>query len=491
MTNRGVGVIKQAGSGSSAATWLGKVFRFLASLKLAVVVLLTLALALAVGTVLESLYDTPTAQYWVYRAFWFRTFLLGLLAVNIFTVALSRYPWKPKHTPFLMAHLGILLLLVGAWLTDRVGLDGTMRITEGEVSSTVEVDVPLLAVSDGNISKILSMPWIPPHIGWKPMDLVSRGLAYDIKIDHFLSHAEPEFHFLPAEKNGLSRFATAQKPAIKIKLTGGPMRITQEYWLWKDTPGWNAFQAGPAWLAFGTEEGMPSQGPRLLLTQEKDGSVSYRASSSTNEKVSGRLPAGKVAGQVIQPGWKGGVSITVMEWVPDAELEVDYKSARIQYGEMAPPPAIHLVAGKGGKGAELWLGQGDRSLLRLESGKEIMVSYYRKQVILPFSLRLDRFNIERYEGTMNPSSYASNVTVMDGRLPKDAQSSSVISMNEPLKVRDVTVYQASYEDAFPRPVTSIFSINQDPGRSLKYGGSILIVLGSILLFAMKYRLKRR
>jgi hypothetical protein len=470
------------------APQLRKIFWFLASLKLAVMVLLGLALALAVGTVLESIYDTPTAQYWVYRAFWFKG-LLGLLSINIFTVALSRYPWKPKHTPFLMAHLGILMLLFGAWLTDRVGLDGMMRISEGETSNIVEIDEPLLAVSDGVNSKVLNMPWVPPHVSWKPLSLASRGLPYDIKIDRFLSHAEPEFLFFPASKPASS--ALNAKPAIRVKLVGGPMRISQEYWLWKDQPGWNAFQAGPAWLAFGTEGGMPAQGPRLLLMPDKDGSVTYQAISSSNEKVTGRLPAGKIKGQVIEPRWKGGVSITVTDWVPDADLEVTYKPARVQYGGMAPPPAMHLTSGPGGKGSEIWLGQGDRALLRVGADKEIAVSYYRKQVMLPYSLRLERFAIEHYEGSMSPSSYSSQVTVMDGRSPKDSQTASIISMNEPLKIGGVTVYQASYEDAFPRPTTSIFSINQDPGRPLKYWGSILIVLGSILLFAMKYRLKRR
>jgi hypothetical protein len=60
-------------------------------------------------------------------------------------------------------------------------------------------------------------------------------------------------------------------------------------------------------------------------------------------------------------------------------------------------------------------------------------------------------------------------------------------MNEPLTVKGITLYQASYEDAQPRPVVSIFSVNRDPGRPWKYLGSLLIVLGSIILFAVKYR----
>jgi cytochrome c biogenesis protein ResB len=70
------------------------------------------------------------------------------------------------------------------------------------------------------------------------------------------------------------------------------------------------------------------------------------------------------------------------------------------------------------------------------------------------------------------------------------QKEAIISMNEPLEMKGYTIYQASYEDADPRPVTSIFSVNRDPGRPWKYLGSALIVLGSVLLFAAKYRRKK-
>ena len=61
-------------------------------------------------------------------------------------------------------------------------------------------------------------------------------------------------------------------------------------------------------------------------------------------------------------------------------------------------------------------------------------------------------------------------------------------VNEPLEgARDRrSASRASYEDGVPRPTTSVLSVNRDPGRWIKYIGSLFIVLGSILLFAMKY-----
>ena len=113
-------------------------FRFLSSLKLAVVVILFLTSALIAGTLLESSYDIATARYWVYRAFWFH-FVLFTLGVNIVCSAMSRLPWKKRHLPFLLAHLGIILILVGSWITQKWGLDGSINITEGAQSSLVEL----------------------------------------------------------------------------------------------------------------------------------------------------------------------------------------------------------------------------------------------------------------------------------------------------------------------------------------------------------------
>lgn len=478
-----------------------RLFWFLASLKLAVIDLLGLAFSLAAGTIIESVHDTPSAQYWVYRSPWFKL-LLVMLGVNILAVALSRWPWKKKHTAFLMAHAGILILLFGSWLTDRFGLDGMLRVTEGETSGAVEFDTPILVVSDPSqgMHSVRSVPvdWLPPGVAFKPFTLASKGVAYDVRVDDFISHAEPEFKFLPRPATAGAK-ESKPTPAVRIKISGGPMRISQDFWLWTGQPGWNAFQAGPAWFSFGSEPIPPAETPesilfsggkvpQLHLTPSPDGGLGYKSISSSGEKAQGRLAPGKISGQEIPANWKGGVKLSILDYIPDARIETKYKPARVQYKDQAPPSAIHLSTGKGGEGSEIWLGLGERALLHVE-GRQIELGYFRKRVILPFALRLERFTIERYEGTMSPKSYESKVTVVDPQNEKVSGNPVTISMNEPLEHRGVTLYQASYEDAMPRPVTSIFSVNQDPGRIWKYLGSLLIVLGAILLFASKYRRK--
>src|SRR4051812_41803807 len=86
------------------------VYRFFASLKLAVISLGTLAGVLAYATFFEKWYGTAAVQEWIYRSAGF-SILLAFLAANVLCAALIRYPWKKRQTGFVIPHAGLLVLL--------------------------------------------------------------------------------------------------------------------------------------------------------------------------------------------------------------------------------------------------------------------------------------------------------------------------------------------------------------------------------------------
>lgn len=463
-----------------------KVVRFFASLKLAVVTILALAIALAAATFLESLYDTPTAQYFVYRSSWFHA-LLALFGVNIFSVAMSRLPWKWRHTSFLLAHLGILILLVGSWVTDRYGIDATLRISEGETASAIEFENASLILSEKTKVESLPVPWQPPSVKFKPVSVSATELPFRLTVDQYLSHADADITFVPDTAS-----VPIAAPALHLKMVGGPMGISQDLWVWAGDPNWAKIQAGPSSLSIGARPAPTAGRPQLAFTPQPDGSLKYWAKGSDEHVVEGNLKSNEIVGKLLEPGWKGGVHVTLLDWIPHAVSHTNYKLSRMLYGKEAPPSAIHVKAVPFGPGmesigpTEVWLGMGDRATLHLEK-QEMDIGYFPRRSILPFSIKLDRFSVEHYEGTVDPSSYASRVTVID----QGGQKPVTISMNEPLDHQGYTLYQASYEDGQPRPVTSIFAINRDPGRIWKYLGSLLIVIGTFMLFAMKYWNKKK
>src|SRR5438045_8358040 len=87
------------------------VFRFFASLKLAVVLLAVLIIGAIAGTLYESSFDAKVARAYVYGAPWFNVWLV-FLAANLAVSAFSRWPWEKHNVGFPVIHLWISTLLV-------------------------------------------------------------------------------------------------------------------------------------------------------------------------------------------------------------------------------------------------------------------------------------------------------------------------------------------------------------------------------------------
>ncbi len=103
---------------------------------------------------------------------------------------------------------------------------------------------------------------------------------------------------------------------------------------------------------------------------------------------------------------------------------------------------------------------------------KIKAEFGSKVVKLPFSLKLRDFQLERYPGSMAPSSYASEVTVLDGEEKYDYR----IYMNHTLTHKGRTFYQSSYDQD---EMGTILSVNDDPGKWPTYIGYLLLTLGLI------------
>lgn len=102
----------------------------LGSLKLAMVLLFTIALACAIATFAESSFSAKVAQAYIYKAPWFTAWLV-VLCVNLFAVTLTRWPWEKKHLGFVITHYGIILLLIGALIGQKFGFEGNVVLNKG------------------------------------------------------------------------------------------------------------------------------------------------------------------------------------------------------------------------------------------------------------------------------------------------------------------------------------------------------------------------
>ncbi len=116
-----------------------RLFDFLASLRLAVILLVLLLVGLAAGTIIESRAGVDVAGRTVYYAWWFLG-LQGLFALNLAMSLADLAPWGKKRVGFVMIHGSLLLILAGATLTYVFKKEGTLTLWEGQ-SAAVMVDM--------------------------------------------------------------------------------------------------------------------------------------------------------------------------------------------------------------------------------------------------------------------------------------------------------------------------------------------------------------
>ncbi len=555
-------------------------FRFLSSLKLAVVTLLSLATVLAVGTVLESIHDTATAQYYVYHTFWFSC-ILGFLGLNVLFAALSRWPFKKHHIGFVITHLGILLLLAGSFRSLLQGYEGQLIIPEGEQTDKMVLQEEALLF----ISAITQRPHeIPVNFKFQNPTKENPFLGKVtnhvlVKVDEYMPHA--------VETIRVDQNSPYENPAVQIQVSGS--RAKMEEWIFSREFKQQRLALGPASINFVdipdlitlrrllvdleklrgpvlyvdgemfqvqnrlnqeisvkngrlliqkyfpnagvSNEGIFNQGserenpavqfqwsklkyaenhvafakfPLLptnfgkeagLLNKVRLIEVPAELGSQENELLLARLDDGKiyyslrsqgkwseilpyVKNQKINTGWMD-FQFSILQQIEHAQLTKQFQKVSIPKGEDGPPPAIHVVIANAEEAKKIWIGRGDISSFEL-GGNSYRMAYGLKVKPLGFEVKLNDFLLRTYEGTNDPASFESHVTLIDSQ--DNLSFPYQVSMNNPLKYDDYKIFQASYQRNPGQPDISVLSIAHDPGIFLKYLGSLVMVMGIILMF---------
>ena len=121
--------------------------------------------------------------------------------------------------------------------------------------------------------------------------------------------------------------------------------------------------------------------------------------------------------------------------------------------------------------------------LTFKNNIKVYLSYGSKQLSVPFAIRLNDFQLDRYPGSMSPSSYASEVTLIDKA--NNVEYDYRIYMNSTLKYANYQFFQSSYDQD---EKGTILSVNNDPGTLPTYIGYFLLTLGLFMnMFDKKSR----
>lgn len=112
-------------------------YHFFGSVYFAIILIAFSALFVITGTILESQSDSHLyAAQWTYQHPVFKA-LLFFFFVNILFSAVRRWPFKWGHFPFLLTHLGLLMIIAGTYIKTEIGLQGNLTIWEGSGNDLV------------------------------------------------------------------------------------------------------------------------------------------------------------------------------------------------------------------------------------------------------------------------------------------------------------------------------------------------------------------
>ena len=438
--------------------------KFLLSMKMAVLVMFIFGITIGGATFIENDYGTQTARALVYNSKWFEFFMLYFILILIFNM--SKFKSYKNRLPVFLFHLSFLIIAIGAVLTRFVGFEGVMHIREGQVSTTMVSDVQILQLSldDGkekaDYAKSLFLSSMTKNTLNESISIGDKSL--NIELLKYLPNVEKA---IVDSKDG--------KKILEFKLVGGgargqiiPIASGDEY------------DAGSFVLSYNKKS--TTNKPQFIVEDDKNGKLVMKTAFDMSylrmdDKKSGDVKAGKYLLEK-RYLYRFNENAVVLKSIHKNAI-IDYKALGLKSKSgKAELLRVKLSVGDKSKVVDILNNKGtvgDIISLNLD-GVNINISYGSKVINIPFGIKLVKFDLERYPGSMTPSSYASDVVLIDKE--QNINMPYRIFMNNVLDHRSYRFFQSSYD---MDEMGTILSVNHDPGTIPTYIGYLLLTIGML------------
>ncbi len=436
------------------------------SIKSAVVMMLLFAASIGTATFIENDYGSQTAWALVYTAKWFEILLVLLslnLLYNIFKFRLFR---KEKLFTGIF-HLAFIVIIIGAAVTRYFGYEGTMHIREGSSSHSILSARNYIQIEARTGDRILSY-YEPIYLSKLTSNHFKRsftlkGKKIDVELLDYIPNATYE---LLDDPKG--------EPAMHLVLSAGAGRVE------KVLKRGDYIDLGDVVIDFDAR--VQTNKPKILIHYDGKQLTLKAPWSVQTVSMADRSARAYFANKEIPFTQRklysvGGLNIVLKEFKPKAKAQIVSKDPLakkypgkdaivLRLSDGAHTKVVTLFGKSGVEGEPVHVRLGD---------VEFDIAYGARRITLPFALKLRDFQLERYPGSMSPSSYASEVTVIDGNKSFDYR----IYMNHVLDYKGYRFFQSSYD---MDEKGTILSVNHDPGTIITYIGYLLLAFGMLLHF---------
>lgn len=432
-----------------------KIFQFLISMPFMGFLLLVMAFSMAIATFVESSWGTDSAKALIYNAHWFE-FIFLLLGVSLVANVVRYKSYTRKKLSVGVFHLSFILIVLGAAVTRYISFEGIMHIREGESSASI--------VSAESYFTVES----------KEVQIKKKVLFSELSSDEFnetvsLNGRQVRFKSVGFIKNARRTPVShpGGSPLVDFVISAGQGMQSFSF-----QPG-EKIDLGPAVVGFSADAGIrfEQDGDSLFLTADRDLEIRSMGGAAPEQLKAGTRSPVKLMHLYAFDNYL----LLVKKFYPQALIRVtkdasgnsteDAVILEVSDGERK---SIVNVFGRNGQ-------LGDP--VNYMAGKTpVKLTYGSESMSLPFRLQLNDFQLERYIGSESPSSFASEITLIDEQ--KNVKRDVRIFMNNTLKYRGYRFYQSSYDQD---ELGTVLSVNKDFwGSLITYAGYFLMALGMIL-----------
>ncbi len=122
-------------------------------------------------------------------------YLIGtMLLVNLVCAHIYRFQFSVKKTGIMLAHAGVILLLVGQLVTDMFAHESQISFTEGQTKSVAEsprsYELTFTSDAGANEEQIVA---IPGKLLARGGDIQNQNLPFTIRVKQYWKNSEAQF----------------------------------------------------------------------------------------------------------------------------------------------------------------------------------------------------------------------------------------------------------------------------------------------------------
>ncbi len=455
---------------------LKQMLLFLRSMKTMAILMLIFAVSIGTATFIENDFGTQTAKAVVYNARWFEG-LLFLLGVNLFLNILNFKMYRKEKFLLFLFHVSFFVILIGAAITRYFGYEGMMHIREGAVQNTMLSSQSYLRfVFDESGSK-------SEHAEAIYLSKITKNdQQYDVTVGSHRFSAKI-LDYIPDAVEKIEPVSAGGEAIVNLMITGG-MSGPQQVMLHEG----EFFEGSGFVIDFNSNKSF--EAPTIALHVKGENAVMSHPMNlgymKMDDRSSGEVNASNESPLELRTLYSvGQSSFVVREFAPHAKV------ALVSRGSVGGPmmntmseDALRLELRIDGESSEV-LVKGSKGDVGTPSsatlaGVKVDVSYGAKVIELPFALKLVDFELARYPGSNSPSSYASDVELIDKE--QGIQMPFRIYMNHVLDHRGYRFFQSSYDRD---ELGTVLSVNNDPGTLPTYIGYLMLAIGMFGSLFMK------